>query len=154
MDVLNGILASGISSRLFVELRDRKGLAYAVFSEYQKQPGPSAIFAIMATGPANYVPARDGIVGEFRRLMEEDVPAGELEDAKRFIKGTYLMSHETNAAQGSMLGIYELLGLGYDYDDRYPRLIEKVTSADIKRVASKYFKHYTAGVLSPVPLEE
>ncbi|HHY46842.1 MAG TPA: insulinase family protein [Firmicutes bacterium] len=154
MDVLNAVLGAGMSSRLFVELRDKKGLAYAVNSGYQKLDGPSTVFAFMATAPGNYKQARDGIVAEFKRLAEEYVPYEELEAAKRFVKGTYLMSHETNAAQGSFLGRYEILGLGYEYDELYPELIDRVTAADIKRIAGEYFAHYTLGALSPVELKE
>ncbi|NPV80955.1 MAG: insulinase family protein [Firmicutes bacterium] len=154
MDVLNTILGAGMSSRLFVELRDKKGLAYAVSSGYLRQAGPSCIFAFMATAPANYKAARDGMIAEFEKLMKEEVSPDELMSAKKFVKGIYIMSHETNSAQGSFLGRYEMLGLGYEYDQKYPELIEKVTAADIKRVAKEYFDYFTIGALSPVPLGE
>ena len=59
------------------------------------------------------------------------------------------MAQETTAAQGRLLGVYELLGYGYDYPDQYFSLIDAVTPEDIQRVAKKYFHHYVLAVLAP-----
>ena len=143
-----------MGSRLFSKLRDQQGLAYSVNSGYWKAEVGSSIYVFMATAPENYRTARDGIIAEFDRLIKEPVPTSELEAAKRSANGQYLMSHETNAAQGSFLARYEFLGLGYSYDDIYPQLIEAVTPADIQRVASQYFKHYCLSVVTPEELQE
>lgn len=154
MEVINYILGGDMGSRLFVELRDKKGLAYNVSTEYYPSNYPSNIFAFIATAPQNYNLAREGIVAEFQRMTTELVPPLELRNAKQAIKGSFLMSHETNAAQGSYLGSFELLGLGYQYDQTYPGLIDKVTAEDVQRVARKYFGHYVLSVLSPVTVKE
>ncbi len=154
MDVLEEILGGGMGSRLFTELRDKQGLAYSVNSGYWKSAVGSSIYVFMATAPENYRAARDGIIAEFEKLVKEPVPNSELEAAKRSVRGQYLMSHETNAAQGSFLARHEFGGFGYDYDDLYPKLIEKVTPADLQRVAGQYFKHYCLSVLSPSELRE
>ncbi|MGE5604596.1 MAG: M16 family metallopeptidase [Bacteroidota bacterium] len=154
MDVLTEILGGGMGSRLFRELRDKQGLAYSVNSGYWKTEVGSSIYVFMATAPENYRAARDGIIAEFDRLINEPVSISELETAKRSVKGQYLMNHETNAAQGTFLARYESSGFGYGYDDIYPRLIEKVTPADLQRVADQYFKNYCLSVLTPVALKE
>lgn len=154
IDVLTEILGGGMGSRLFSKLRDQQGLAYSVNSGYWKAEVGSSIYVFMATAPENYRTARDGIIAEFDRLIKEPVPTSELEAAKRSVNGQYLMSHETNAAQGSFLARYEFLGFGYSYDDIYPQLIEAVTPADIQRVASQYFKHYYLSVVTPEELQE
>jgi zinc protease len=148
MEVINRILGGGSEARLYMELREKRGLAYTVYSDYVKMSGESHICAIMATNPENYKAARDGIVKEFKRLTVTPVPAAELNEAKRAIKGSYMMSQETNSAQSGLLGRYELLGFGYQYDQIFPRLIGQVTAADVQRVARKYFQHYTMGVVS------
>ncbi|HBE76641.1 MAG TPA: hypothetical protein DDW65_02505 [Firmicutes bacterium] len=112
MGVINYILGSDMGSRLFVELRDKKGLAYNVSTGYDIANYPSYFYAFMATAPANYPAAKDGILKEFARLTTEPVPEKELEVAKTALKGSYLMEHETNSAQGRFLGSYELMGLG------------------------------------------
>ncbi|HYH03767.1 MAG TPA: pitrilysin family protein, partial [Bacillota bacterium] len=74
MDVINRILGGSSDGRLYMELREKRGLAYSVFTGYEKMNGRSNIYAIMATAPGNYFGARDGIVREFRRLTKETVP--------------------------------------------------------------------------------
>ena len=154
MEVLTEILGGGMGSRLFSKLRDQQGLAYSINSGYWKTEVGSSIYVFMATAPENYRAARDGIIAEFDRLIKEPVPSSQLEIAKRSVKGQYLMGHETNAAQGGFLAQYELFGFGYNYDDIYPQLIEKVTPADIRRVASRYFKNYCLSVLTSEELAE
>src|SRR5690554_3609047 len=150
MEVLNTILGSGgMGNRLYSELRDKRGLAYAIGSSYQQMVGPSLITAIMITAPENFQAAREGIVTEFKRFCEEPVSAVELENTKKWIKGTFAMGQETTAAQGRLLGVYEILGHGYDYPDKYLSLIDAVTPEDIQRVAKKYFNHYVLAVLAP-----
>lgn len=154
MEVLTEVLGGGMGSRLFSKLRDAQGLAYSVNAGYWKSQVGSSIYVFIATAPENYRSVREGIIAEFDRLIKEPVPSSELDKAKRSVKGQYLMRHETNAAQGSFLAQYELLGFGYKYDDIYPQLIEKVTPADLQRVASRYFKNYCLSVSTPVELKE
>lgn len=153
MNVINRILGGGSDSRLYLELREKRGLAYSVYTGYNKMSQNSHIYAIMATAPDNWSEARDGIVKEFKRLTTETVSAKALTMAKQAICGSFLMSHETNEAQSSLLGRFELLGLGHEYDQQYPKLIRQVTAADIKRVARKYFSYYTLGVVTANPPE-
>jgi zinc protease len=154
MEVINYILGGDMGSRLFVELRDKKGLAYNVSTEYYPSNYPANIYAFMATAPENYPAAREGIIAEFERLTTELVPPGELKDAKQALKGSFLMGHETNASQGKYLGSYELLGLGFQFDQTYPGLIDTVTTADIQRVARKYFTHYVLSVVTPKDIKD
>lgn len=149
MVLLNTILGgTGMDTRLFTELRDKQGLAYYVASYYQSMIGPTSIFAVMVTAPENYQTAREGIVAEFKKFCEQPVSIKEIQAAKKYITGTFMMSQETSAAQGILLGLAEL-GNNYQYLERYPELIEAVTSVDIQRVARKYFKHYVLAVVAP-----
>ncbi len=150
MDVLNAILGgSGMDSRLFTELRGKRGLAYEIHSFYQTMVGPSAIIAVMLTAPANYQTARDGIVAEFKKFIDQPVSEQELQVAKKCIQGNFIMSQETSATKAEILGMLELFGYGYQSGDSYLELIEQVTSEDIQRVARKYFKHYVLGLAAP-----
>lgn len=145
MDLLSGM----ISKRLYSELRDKRGLVYRAYSSYQIMVGPSAVLGLAVTASENYSMVRDGIIAEFKKFCDEPVSPLELQSAQKYLKGTFVMSQETNAAQGRLLGIYELLGYGYKYADKYPDLIEAVTPEDIQRVAQKYFKHYVLAVVAP-----
>ncbi|MGE5581064.1 MAG: M16 family metallopeptidase, partial [Bacillota bacterium] len=152
MEVINYILGGDMGSRLFMELREKKGLAYDVSTGYNTGDYPGTVFAFMATEPSNYQEARDGLIKEFQRLMVETVPERELTAAKQAVKGAFLMSHETNAGQNRLLARYEILGLGYQQDQRYPGLVKKVTAKDIQIVAKRYFSHYILSMVSPVDI--
>jgi predicted Zn-dependent peptidase len=155
MELLHWILGgSGMGSRLFTRLRDERGLAYSVSTGYVPNEGPSNLFAFMATAPANLEAAKAGLIAEFQRLRDEPVTVAELESAKKAVRGSYLVQHESNAAQGDFLGRYELLGLGYRYDEQYPDQIDRVTAPDIQRVARQYLTHYTLSVVGPEPGKE
>ncbi len=154
MSVIHYIMGSDMGSRLFVELRDKKGLAYTVSTGYEAANYSSYLYTFMATAPGNYQAAKAGILKEFSRLTTEPVSLRELDMAKIALKGGYLMEHETNSAQNYFLGSYELSGLGYSFDEDYPKLIDEVSAADIQRVASKYFQHYSLSVISPVEIKE
>ena len=150
MAVINSLLgAGGMGNRLFRELRDKQGLAYAIGTDYIQAKGPSFICAIMITAPENFALARVGLVEEFKRLREEVISPEELENTKKWLIGNFIMEQETTTAQGSLLGRFEALGYGYDYIDKYLELIQGVTPEDIQRVAKKYFNHYVLAVLAP-----
>lgn len=154
MEVISYILGGDMGSRLFVDLRDQKGLAYTVNTIYNAGNYPSHILAFMATKPTNYQLAKEGLIAEFKKIACEPVGPVELSEAKQAIRGRFMMVHETNANQSALLGSFELNGLGYRYDETYPELVEKVTADDIQRVAKAYFKHYTMSVVSPVDLKD
>ncbi len=145
MIILNNLL----SNRLYKELRDKRGLAYLAASSYQPLVGSTAIGAVLITAPENYRVAREGIITEYKKFCDEQISLEELQAAKKYLIGTYIMSLETGIAQGGLLGLSELNGHDYQYLDRYPELIEKVTAEDIQRVAKKYFKHYVLAVVAP-----
>lgn len=150
MTVLNWILGGGgMSSRLFAELREQKSLAYDVDSGYRKMMGPSYIAAFMATAPPNYEAARDGLLAAFQKLTVEKVSDTELANAKRAVRGRFVMAHETNAGRAGIAGRYELFGLGHGFEAQYPLLIDQISAADIQRVAQTYFRYYTLSVVSP-----
>jgi zinc protease len=153
MEVLNRILGGNGEGRLYAELREKRGLVYTIYSEYEKLNGRAHICVMMATAPRNYKAAREQVVRQVRRLATQPVSARELAMAKQALRGSYLMAHETNNAQSLYLGRYELDGLGYAYDRSFPQLIERVTVADVQRVARKYFTHYTMSVVADQPIK-
>lgn len=151
MKVLNAVLGGGMSSRLFIDLRDRAGLAYAVGSFYPSRAEWSRLVVHIGTTPGNLGRAEAGIREEFARLREEPVPAEELERAKRRLLGSYALELRTNARRAFYRGFYELLGLGHDYGERYPALVEAVTAAEIQRVARRYLVEPVVAVIAPTP---
>lgn len=153
MEVLESITGGSMNSRLFIELREKRSLAYQVGSIYSARPGPSLYAAYIGTRSDQFEQARDGILVEMERLCAEPVTEEELLLAKTYLKGTFIMGQERNISQAGLLARCELMGLGYDFVDRYPALIDKVTEADVLGVARKHLRepYALSAVLPEVP---
>jgi len=149
LKVLNAMLGAGMSSRLFRNLRDKEGLAYAIGSFFptRRDIGEFAIY--MGTKYENVEKAKEGILAEIRRIREEGISTEELERAKNYIEGTFKIAHQRNRRQAWYLAWYEMLGVGWEFDRKYLELIRGVTAEDVKRAAEKYLKHYVMALLKP-----
>jgi predicted Zn-dependent peptidase len=138
--VLSTILGNGMSSRLFIEVREKRGLAYSVraWTETFPDTGYFVVQAGIEHGKVQKVV--ETILTEFRKIKKENVSASELEKAKSFIKGTTTLSLETSDgvatnAASSLTSIGKVRTL-----DEILKNIDKVTAADIKRVANDIFR--------------
>ncbi len=149
MKVLNAIIGGGMSSRLFSELRDKRGLAYSTGSFYPSRAEESHLVTYIIALPDNAATAQQGILEIIQDIQENGVPQEELERAKSYVIGNYRIDHETTARRAWYLGWYETLGVGYQMDAQYPELIQSVTVEDIQRVAQKYLQNYVLSVLGP-----
>ncbi len=139
LKVINTLLGSGLSSRLFVELREKQGLAYHVSSMFPSKMKKSNFILYIGTDPANRETVQKGFDTEIQRLMTQPISADELERVKSKLIGQFALAHESNAAQANYLGLYETLGVGHQFDTLYPQLIRQVTAEDIQRVAKQVF---------------
>ncbi len=148
LEVLNSVLA-GQGGRLFLELRDKQGLAYAVSSSTHEGVERGFFAVYMGTDPSKLPQAIEGIQKELFRVREEPVAAEEIERAKRFIVGNYELDLQKNNTVASLLAYDEIYGLGREELTRYPEEIEAVTQQDILRVAKKYIRP-DASVLSVI----
>ncbi|HUP01843.1 MAG TPA: pitrilysin family protein [Gemmatimonadota bacterium] len=138
--LLDAILGGSMSSRLFIELREKRSLAYQVSSIYNDQLDGSFIAAYIITDPDRAGEAAHGLAREFERIVDEPVREEEIEAARRYLKGSYLIGAETNMAQAVRLGLYEAYGLGQDFGDRWLTAIEAVTPERIQALGQRYFK--------------
>lgn len=139
LKVINSLLGSGLSSRLFVNLREKQGLAYHVSSLYPSALQQSRFVMYIGTDPRNQEKVQEGFNQEIQRLQTERISEEELDRVKSKLIGSFALAHESNANQAMYLGLYETLGVGYQFDTEYPKLIEQVTAEDIQRVAKTYF---------------
>ncbi len=138
--LLNVILGSaGLSSRLFIELREKKGLAYHVRSTYETNEQCANFSIYIATEPKNVQICLDGFETEVDKLKNIPVSDFELENAKNNVIGKQQFVTETNAQQANQLAYYEIMGLGFDFQDKIIEKIKKVKVFDIQRVANEYF---------------
>ena len=149
--LLNVILgASGLSSRLFLELREKKGLAYTVRSSYETH-SMGAVFSIyIGTEPKNIQTSIDGFKEEIEKIKNILVSEEELTNAKNNIIGKQQFITETNAQQANLMAYYSISGRPYDYQKQVIEDLKKVTPEELKECANKYFNEdYILTVLKP-----
>ena len=149
VEVATNILGTGMSSRLFVELRDKQGLAYSVGASATFLKNQGYFLAHIGTAPKNVEKASEGLWAQIDRLRTEPVGEEELQRAKNYIAGQYLRSHERNMQQASYLGYWFVTGREPDFDARYLDGINAVTSRDVMRVANKYFLEPSVVIVRP-----
>jgi predicted Zn-dependent peptidase len=133
--VLNTILGGGMSSRLFQNIREREGLAYAIFSDVQayRDTGCLVVYAGTATETARRTLRL--MLDEFRRLKQELVPADELRRAKDNLKASLVFSLETPTARMANLARQEIyFGRFFTFDELLTA-IEAVTAEQVQAVA-------------------
>jgi len=132
------LMSSILSSRLGLNLREIKGLAYSVGSSVNFDKDFGWFIAAMGTRPQNYQVALDGILEEMRKIKAENVSPEELEKAKNGIWGSMLMYRLSRISQAYYMGVNEFKGVGYDYDKTYVENLKKVTVNQVKQAAEKY----------------
>lgn len=108
-DILNVILGEGMSSRLFLELREEQGLAYDVHSFLTRVGDSGALAISLGCEPKRALVAMRAAIAELRRLAEEAVPGAELERAKEYARGHLEVQLESTSALCNHLGQQELL---------------------------------------------
>jgi predicted Zn-dependent peptidase len=138
MRVMNTILGEGMSSRLFLTLRDKQGLAYATGSIMSGTVTTGTLRGYIGTKPDSLDLARQGMEEEFQRIQQDLVPEDELDRARKYLAGRFLIDHQTNARRAFYPLHFHMMGLGWDYGTRYTQLIESVTAEDVRRVAQKW----------------
>jgi predicted Zn-dependent peptidase len=137
--VLNTVLGGSMSSRLFQNVREKRGLAYAVFSGLSayRDAGTVTVYAGCANDAVGELV--DVVVAELRRLKEEPPPDSELRRAKDHLKGSLMLNLESTSSRMSHLARQEI------YFDRQFGLdetlegVERVTRTDLQRVARDLF---------------
>ncbi len=139
LKALNAVLGGGMSARLFQRLREERGLAYDVGSFFPSKKRGSAFVAYMGLQESNLELAKKGMLDAFEELRSSLMPKDELEQTKNYLKGTFLLDHQTNSQRSHYLGWWEVLGLGREFDAAYLAGLDRVTPKDIMRAAKHVF---------------
>ena len=139
LKIISTYLGNGLSSRLFVELREKRGLAYEVSAFYPTRLEASQFVAYMGTASQNTGVALAGLRHECERLASETLTAEELKTCKSKLLGQYALGKQTNSQIAQVYGWYEVMGLGLEFDRQFVEAIEGVTVADVQNAAQKYF---------------
>jgi zinc protease len=138
--VVNHILGGGgFTARLTAEVREKRGLAYSVYSTLAPLRHSGLILGGVATQNARVAQSIEIIRAEWRRMRDEGPTAAELEDAKTYLTGSYPLSLDSTGSIAATLVAMQRDGLGIDYLERRNALIGAVTLDDAKRVAHRLF---------------
>jgi zinc protease len=136
--VMNYILGGGgFSSRLMAEVRVKRGLAYGIGSFLAPRDHSALFEGQVATRNDRAKDSVRVIKEEWRRMAERGVTSKELADAKTYLNGSFPLQLESTEAIAGLLQVIQTEKLGIDYLDRRKALIDKVTQADVKRVAGR-----------------
>ncbi|MGE0824979.1 MAG: M16 family metallopeptidase [Candidatus Binatia bacterium] len=138
LKVLDAVL-SRQGGRLFYEVREQRALAYSVTAFSMEGVAPGVFGIYLGTDPSKVEEAISAARSELAQLRESLVSPEELEQAKKYLTGSYEISLQSNGAQSEELAFNELYGLGYDNSQRYLAALQKVTAEDLRRVAQTYF---------------
>ena len=151
LHVLSALLGSNMSSRLFIAVRERRGLAYYVRSNIEQYTDTGYLTVTAGTDNTKVMEAIKTIVREFKRLKREAVPAKELHKAKEFLKGQLMMGLEETSETAVWIAVQELLRKKVPAISTMFSEIDSVTSGDIKRVAKDIFtnKKINLAMISP-----
>jgi predicted Zn-dependent peptidase len=135
LQLLSTVLGTGMSSRLFTEVRERRGLAYYVFAHNQSYTDAGSLYSQAGVDIARADEAVETIAAEFRRIAEEAVPAEELEKARALAKGRFVLRLE-NPQGMTLFGLSRevLEGAAVEPDEILASL-DAVTAEDVQRVA-------------------
>jgi predicted Zn-dependent peptidase len=135
MQVLTAVLGGGMSSRLFIEVRERLGLAYYVYGYHQSYADTGTLFSQAGVDIERIDQAVSTIAGEFRKLAAEPVPEDELRRCKNYLKGRMVLQLEDPKGL-LMFGLRrEVLENQLVEIDEVLEGVERVTAQDIQRVA-------------------
>ncbi len=147
--VLSALLGGGMAGRLFVELRDRLGLAYSVGTLYPSRTDTSFLLIHLGTAPPNVENAETVVRREVDRIRTEPVTEDELALGKAHVRSGIALDRLTNARQSWYLAFFELAGVGHDFGEQYLKAVDAVTVPDILRVARTYLASGVAVILRP-----
>lgn len=149
LKLLSTYLGNGLSSRLFVELREKRGLAYDVSAFFPTRLETAPFITYMGTAPTNTDIAIEGLSTEVERIAKETLTDEELQGAKNKLLGQYALGKQTNGEIAQTFGWYETLGLGVEFDQTFQAAIPPITPAMAQEVASKYLSQPYISIVKP-----
>jgi predicted Zn-dependent peptidase len=136
LDLLNTVLGEGMSSRLFLNIRERLGIAYDVHSFTQKHRDTGLLGVYLGVDPKNAIAAVNAVLAELGRMCDEDLAADELERAKEFTKGRLRLELESTNGVSFWLAYQELLIGSIKTIEEEVAVVNAITAEDVRRVAN------------------
>lgn len=156
LSVLNAILGSSMSSRLFIQLRERRGLAYYVRSGVEEYHDAGSFIAQAGVEPKNIGEAVKVILGELSQIAVKLPAEEELKKAKESIKGRLVLELEDSREVSTMFGLQELLEGKTRTPEEIIEKIDKVEASDVSGIAEEIFANagLNLAIIGPFKKEE
>jgi predicted Zn-dependent peptidase len=136
---LNTVLGGSMSSRLFQNVREKRGLAYAVFSSMSAYQDAGSLSIYAGCGNDAVAELVDVVVAELRRVRHEPLSGDELRRAKDHLKGSLMLNLESTSSRMSHHARQEIYRDQSDSLDEMLSAIERVSIADVQRLARQFF---------------
>ena len=138
--ILNTLLGGGMSSRLFQNIRERQGLAYAIYSDLNPYRDTGCLSVYAGTSRASATKVVESVVSEFRNLKSAEVPGDELRRSKDQLKGSLMLSLESSTARMSNLARQEMYFDQFYGLDELIAKIESVTTEELWNLSNQFFQ--------------
>jgi len=152
LDILNTVVGEGMSSRLFLNIRERLGLAYDVHSFTQKHRDTGYLCVYVGVEPKKAVDAVNAVLADLRAMSESTISPDELARAKEFTKGRLRLEMETTNGVAFWLTYQELLLGQIKTVEEELTMVDAVTADDVKRVADRIMRGpLQMSVVGPFP---
>jgi zinc protease len=150
LEAVTQILA-GQAGRLFLELRDRRSLAYTVTASNLEGVAPGTFTVYIATAPEKQAEAQARLLEQLGALVQAPPSPAELSRAQRFLIGSFAIDRQRNATHAAHVSLDALYGLGAEAAARYPEQIAALTPQDVLRVARRVIRldAYTLAAIQP-----
>ncbi|MCA6071142.1 MAG: insulinase family protein [Endomicrobium sp.] len=147
INIASIVLGGRTTSMLFVELREKLGLAYEVGAVYPSRREESYFAVYIGLDKKNIDLTLKKIDKILKDFCVVKISEQELKDTKTYMKGLYIMGRQTVWNQSYYYGFHEVTGKGYQYDAEFIKDIEKVTTQDIINIANKVFSQNSVTVI-------
>jgi len=135
--VLNTLL-NGMGGKLFIELREKKSLAYSVFAAHDAGALAGIYQIYLGCAPAKAQDAKRELLKVLNSFAQGKITETELQRAKTYMIGLYEVGFQSNRSQVSSYARYQMSGWGAAWVEKFPELIRKVTLKDVRQAAQKY----------------
>ena len=132
------VLTQTINHRVFQNLIYDKTLAYKAYCQYRALKEAGSIAIHIATNPENVNNVKKEIKELFEKIIDDEVSDQELNNVKNSIIGNYFIKQQNNINKLEAMTFFEIIGLGYEFKDKYPKYIAEVSAKEVLRVAKKY----------------
>ncbi|MCK4473930.1 insulinase family protein, partial [Candidatus Parcubacteria bacterium] len=139
-DLLGIILGGMMSSRLFMEVREKLGIAYYISTSVDSNTDTGCLVTQAGVDNKNIGKAISVILKEYRKIAQKKVPKKELEKAKNYVKGKMALMLETSDSMASFCGLQELLEKKILLPEKIFKEIDKVSTNDILKTAKALFQ--------------